>query len=61
MDPGGFDKHRPGTRCCIHHPMGALHVAQRDGASLEDQMDIVAELLWDLPPKYAAPNEPIPF
>lgn len=50
---GGLSKHRPGTRCCIHHAMGAVHLAERYGASDEELLDIALEIVLTTPGRAA--------
>ena len=52
---GGYAwPHRPGSPCCDHNPLAALHRAQREGACDDD----LAELYWHLPGR---PSEACPF
>jgi hypothetical protein len=51
---GGLSKHRPGTRYCIHHSMGAVHLAARYGASDEELLDIALEIVLENPGRAVA-------
>lgn len=42
---GGYHyAHRPGSRCCVVHPEGELHLASRRGEPLEVLREIAMEL-----------------
>lgn len=42
-------QHRPGSGCCDQNPRGAIVDARRRGASAEEILDILIDIIWDSP------------
>ena len=57
---GGLTKHRPGSRYCQHHPYGHVHLAERYGATEDEIIDMILEVVLEKP-HTAQPSDLIPF
>lgn len=49
----GLSKHRPGMRYCEHNPYGHIHLAARYGATDEELLDMMLEVVLTTPGKPA--------
>lgn len=49
---GGYHfKHRLGSPCCVHNPMAPVHIALREGADIEQALEIQDDVIWFAPGK----------